>query len=269
VIRFNRAVEAFVGRQRQIILNLGCGAKVSPHCINIDRSLHLRIVRSPILYWLAKRTLSAERVQNLAKLECTIVVHDLTKGIPFPDKSVDVVYHSHILEHIDRNIFRDGQDPSDDRAVAFVRECRRVLRPGGVLRIVVPDFEKLCRRYLDHLARCEIEPAEHGEHDQAIFDVIGQEVMKEAPGSSKQRPIIRHIENLFLGDARSRGQTHQWEYDKVNMKILLQHAGFDRIDFLDYETSHVADWDRIGLDRRDTGPGEEYRPGSLYVEAIR
>src|SRR5262249_2119777 len=103
--------------------------------------------------------------------------------------------------------------------------------------------------------------------DQAVFDVIGQEVMKEAPGSFRQSVIARHVENLILGDARRRGQTHQWEYDRINIKELLRFAGFDQIYFCDYETSGIPNWNELGLDREDGGG--EYRPGSLYVEAVK
>jgi SAM-dependent methyltransferase len=248
-------------------LNLGCGTKTSPGCINIDWSPHLRIARNPILYWLAQRILSGERLRHLEQLKCSIKIHDLRKGIPFPDNVVDAVYHSHLLEHIDRHISRDSQDLKNDPAIEFVKECRRVLRPGGILRVVVPNFEELCRRYLADLARCEVEMSKPGEHDQAVFDVIGQEVMKEAPGSSRQAPLLRRLENLILGDARRRGQTHQWEYDRINIAELLRHAGFELIHFVDYETSRIPDWNALGLDSTDGGG--EYRGGSLYVEAVK
>jgi SAM-dependent methyltransferase len=249
------------------ILNLGCGTKTSQGCINIDWSPHLRIVRNPILYWFAKRILSEERLRHLEQLKGSIRIHDLRNGIPFPDNTVDAVYHSHLLEHIDRHISRDSQDLKNDPAIEFVKECRRVLRPGGILRVVVPNFEELCRKYLAHLTRCEVEMPEQGEHDQAIFDLIGQEVMKEAAGSSRQSPLLRRLENLFLGDARQRGQTHQWEYDRINIAELLRHAGFELIYFLDYETSRIPDWNKLELDTTDGGV--EHRSGSLYVEAVK
>lgn len=67
-----------------------------------------------------------------------VVVHDLKKGIPAPAASVDAVYHSHVLEHIDR-----------DAVPGFFADIARVLRPGGVHRIVVPDLERYAHEYLD------------------------------------------------------------------------------------------------------------------------
>ena len=66
------------------------------------------------------------------------LVWDLRRPIPFPDESASAVFHEHLLEHLPVPV-----------AVGFLRECRRVLAPGGILRVVVPDFEKYMRSYVD------------------------------------------------------------------------------------------------------------------------
>jgi len=66
------------------------------------------------------------------------LVWDLRRPIPFPDGSASAVFHEHLLEHLPVPV-----------AVGFLRECRRVLAPGGILRVVVPDFEKYMRSYVD------------------------------------------------------------------------------------------------------------------------
>lgn len=67
--------------------------------------------------------------------------YDLRRGLPYEDNSFDGVYHSHVLEHIEPN-----------HAATMIAECNRVLRPGGVLRVVVPDLEGIARTYLETLA---------------------------------------------------------------------------------------------------------------------
>lgn len=243
------------------ILNLGCGAKTHPDCINIDWSIHLRIARNRVLRALSG-LLGKRRQAHIAALTANIVVHDLRRGIPCPDQSADAVYHSHVLEHIDRNL----SDPSRDPALLFIRECRRVLKPGGVLRIVVPDLECACRNYLDHTDACERDASAIAGHDRLVFHILGQEVLREAPGSASQRPSQRLLENLLLGDARRRGQTHQWEYDRFNLEHLLRRAGFSDIRAADYRTSAIPGWSAYGL---DVEGGAEYKPGSLYMEAVR
>jgi predicted SAM-dependent methyltransferase len=66
--------------------------------------------------------------------------YDLRKGIPFSDSSFDVVYHSHVLEHFSK---RAGSQ--------FLKECHRVLKSGGILRVAVPDLEQIARFYVEAL----------------------------------------------------------------------------------------------------------------------
>jgi len=90
-------------------LNLGCGSRYLPGWVNVDR----------------------------CPAEPSVMAIDLRRGIPFPDDSFDFVYHSHLLEHF-----------SKSEAGPFLRECLRVLRCGGVIRVVVPDLEQIARSYL-------------------------------------------------------------------------------------------------------------------------
>lgn len=63
---------------------------------------------------------------------------DVKLGLPFPTGCVDLIYSSHMLEHLS---YEDG--------LAFLRECRRVIRPDGAMRLYVPDAFKLTRMYAD------------------------------------------------------------------------------------------------------------------------
>ena len=49
----------------------------------------------------------------------------------------------------------------------------------------------------------------HIQHDDYVGAIIEQCVRKEAAGTSKQKNVRRFIENIILGDARKRGETHQ------------------------------------------------------------
>ncbi|MGH7175547.1 MAG: class I SAM-dependent methyltransferase [Minisyncoccia bacterium] len=70
------------------------------------------------------------------------VIHaDLLKGIPYPDAVVDEILASHFLEHLKLRT----------EAVPFLQECERVLKPGGVLSLITPDFAMLNRvRWFDY-----------------------------------------------------------------------------------------------------------------------
>lgn len=107
------------------ILNVGCGGNRLPEpFINID-SLKSQFHEDRPEY------------QQLA-LEKNYIDHDLRKGIPFSDGSVDGVLASHFLEHLDL------QD-----AWKFVAECYRVLKPEGVMVASVPNTSYF--REVNHL----------------------------------------------------------------------------------------------------------------------
>ena len=108
-------------------INLACGASYvsSPEWINLDFSPHGPDVQPA----------------------------DLLATLPIESGSADVVYSSHFLEHIPLA-----------RVNAFLGECLRILKPGGVLRLVLPDLENLCEEYLAQRRA--------GEHDKADFVVI-------------------------------------------------------------------------------------------------
>ena len=91
------------------LLNIGCGTCFHPSWTNLDL-----VAQAP-----------------------GIIEHDLCRGLPFSDESYDAVYHSHVLEHL---------APCDGQAL--LQECFRVLQPGGVIRVVVPDLEAIARTYI-------------------------------------------------------------------------------------------------------------------------
>jgi SAM-dependent methyltransferase len=96
------------------LLNVGCGHRFHNDWTNID----------------------------LESTDPSVQQHDITKGLPFEDQKYDAVYHSHVLEHL---------DPTDgDR---LLEECYRVLKPGGVLRIVIPNLEQIATLYLENHRR--------------------------------------------------------------------------------------------------------------------
>ena len=90
-------------------LNLGCGNRFCQTWTNVD--------------FISKNS--------------SVLKFNLVQGISFPDASFNVAYHSHLLEHF-----------SKAKALFFIQECRRVLRPQGIIRIAVPDLEQIIRSYI-------------------------------------------------------------------------------------------------------------------------
>ncbi len=125
-------------------LNLGCGSRYHPDWINID----------------------------IAPQGPGVICNDLSRGIPFPDTSCEVVYHAAVLEHLRR---------SD--AALFMGECYRVLRPGGIVRVGVPDLEKICRLYLAKLTAVlnDDKSAAH-DYDWIMLELFDQIVREKSGG---------------------------------------------------------------------------------------
>jgi len=127
------------------LLNLGCG-DCTPHgWENVDYAFGARLTRLPGFSALNRRL----RLFNL-DWDQRIRLHDLRKPLPWQSGSVQAVYSSHTLEHLSR-----------EQGRRLIEEAFRVLMPGGILRIVVPDLAQMVRDYtsgtvaadyfLDHL----------------------------------------------------------------------------------------------------------------------
>ena len=238
-------------------LNLGCSDRIAAGWNNVDFSWLLRLGRHPLLCALLHRTgmLSDQRYKRVRKLDAEMVVWDLRKGIPYADGAFDVVYHSHLLEHIDR-----------EDASVFLRECGRVLAPSGILRIVVPDLERLARRYIHALD--EIDAAGmRGVRTQALYDMIDQMIVRTPTYRRNQPMLVRLLEHVFIGDTARAGILHRWMYDRISLQELLESSGFAQVRIQAHSSSQVAGWNEFLLDVEVDG--NSYKADSLYVEATR
>jgi predicted SAM-dependent methyltransferase len=65
---------------------------------------------------------------------------NLLKPFPYPDNSFNVVYHAQFIEHL-----------SLAKGLDFIRECFRVLKPNGIMRVVTPDLQGQVTVYLNNL----------------------------------------------------------------------------------------------------------------------
>jgi SAM-dependent methyltransferase len=116
---------------------------------------------------------------------------DATKCIPLPDSSVEILYSSHMMEHLDRK-----------EVESFLKEARRILCKNGIIRIVVPDLRKLIDKYLAD-----------GDSD-AFIEKTGM-----APKNPKT--LIDRIGYCLTGERR-----HRWMYDGPAVVRLLVSMGF-------------------------------------------
>lgn len=242
--------------------NLGCSGRVCAGWTNIDFSLLVRLGRYRLFCKALYRfgILDKARYERMYKLAGEIIVWDLRNGIPFPDKAFDVVYHSHLLEHIDRETAPD-----------FLKECYRVLKPGGRLRIVVPDFELLSRRYIELISKIDsgekVLVGNAKQLESAVAAMIDQMVTR-VPRDRAERPaLIRLLEHLFVGDTANNGAMHRWMYDRYSLRSILEQAGYIEVSGYSANESAIANWNSFGLDLEPDG--RAYKADSLYMEATR
>ena len=209
-------------RDGRVMFNIGCGVRMNREWNNVDFSHLVRLRRHMTLARLLHRTkiLSDLRWNRLPSIDPEVIVHDLRKGIPAPDDSVDAVYHSHVLEHIDREI-----------APVFLRECLRVLRPGGVLRVVVPDLEKSAEDYLRAISELDSGLQEGLDHLNAATEFLFAQMVVRENGATRLQPRpVQVIEKLVRGDACKDGEAHRWMYDRYSLGDLLRRRGLPRTD---------------------------------------
>ena len=133
------------------LLNVGCGKCVHSAWTNIDLVAATPEVRA----------------------------HDLRKGLPYDDGVFDGVYHSHVLEHL-----------TPDAAKDLLSQCHRVLRVGGILRVVVPDLEGIAKGYLETLTQAADEPTDSrlAKHRWMTLEMIDQ-MTRQASGGLMGRTI--------------------------------------------------------------------------------
>jgi SAM-dependent methyltransferase len=243
-----------------VILNLGCGSKTAAGCVNIDWSLYAILQKYPLLRQVVSPLIGQQRRVRLDGMAGEITAHNLRKGIPFADNSVDAVYHSHMIEHIDREFVEP-----------FFREVARVLKPGGVHRFATPDFGELGRLYvasIDRLAgMTTIGDEDMIAHEARIAEMIEQSVRRDAGSAAGQGAVRRTAERILVGDARRRGETHHWAWDEFNARFVLRNCGFAQIAKKSMDQSDIPGWAGFGLER--DGAGHEYKPGSLYMECVK
>ena len=138
------------------LVNVGCGRRCHPAWCNLDL------------------TASAPGV----------IEHDLRQGLPFADNSCDAIYHSHVLEHL-----------KPDDADRLISECFRVLKPGGILRIAVPDLEGIARQYVSSLEAAAADPARAADHEWMTVELLDQMVRTQSGGRMRSYFDDEHLPN--------------------------------------------------------------------------
>jgi predicted SAM-dependent methyltransferase len=177
-----------------IRINLGCGRTPVKGWKNIDNSYSVRLSRIPLLPSLLLRTgiILQDQFDYLRFVSTQNIEYgDIIKGLKIDSSSAEVFYSSHVLEHLDRR-----------EAGIFLQEARRVLAPGGVIRLVVPDLALIIDKY----------------NRNRDADAFVTEIYLAQP---KPRTWTQRLRAVVVGS-----RIHQWVYDGESLCNLLKQHGF-------------------------------------------
>ncbi|HXY61968.1 MAG TPA: methyltransferase domain-containing protein [Nitrospirota bacterium] len=139
-----------------------------------------------------------------SKLADVDLVWDVSMGIPVDDATCLFIYCEHLIEHL-----------TAEQGARFLRECNRVLRAGGVLRIATPSLDHM----IDKICR----------GDWRDQDWLSQPEYRFIQTRAEMLNIAFH----WWG--------HQWLYDREELHRRLKEAGFRSIDDLAWGTSNNAE----------------------------
>lgn len=196
-------------------INVGCGPFPTPGWTNIDNSPSALLRRLPVGWLLgdARRAVwKAARTQDVRYGSAT--------RLAFSDASADVIYTCHMLEHLSRTA-----------SIRFLHECWRVLCPGGIVRIAVPDLAQAARRYIE--------------------DGDAEGFLERLMLVDERRRIRRAVR--FTG--------HRWMYDCNSLRQRLSDVGFRDVVVLPPGVTTIEDPGALNLREREDD--------SVYVEARR
>lgn len=187
------------------LLNIACGGRYHKDWINID--FHA----------------DSNQVQKV----------NILAGLPFKDNSYDVIYSSHFLEHI-----------SSLQAKVVLTEINRILKKDGILRLVVPDLENICREYLQILEKVNKNDNNlivGKKYSWIIIELLDQLVRVDSGGEMRRifqevstnndKDLAEYILNRVGDDLLSSNKTNRTRsitLDKIKNKFLYHYLRFIR-----------------------------------------
>lgn len=176
-----RIIEQYLANRSVRKLQLGSGTNVLPGWLNTDGAM----------MWLGN------------------VYVDLREPLPFPDEAFDFAFCEHTIEHIH---YADAR--------AFLRECRRVVKPGGILRITTPDLQS----YLQLFA-----VPRRPEDERVLAALYDNWILPGFHEARHYRPLTATPDPVFVLNDLFRNYEHCFVYDAPTLRAVLIDAGFSAV----------------------------------------
>lgn len=197
--------------ERTLFVNLGSGPHAQDGWQNLDKSPSLTLSRIKPLRSLLHRV-GLVGSSSMVDWSPNVIRADLRKPLPYGDCEVSAIYSSHALEHL---YFADAQE--------LLKECLRVLRQGGVLRLALPNF-----------------------HDIATEAIDGLELQERLNSHPLARPRGRRRLQSILS-----ASNHRWQPTSKLVESMLLTAGFRVVTFPTFREGQLPDLREI--ETRETG----------------
>ncbi len=156
---------------------------------------------------------------------------DATKRLPLPDNSVEVLYSSHMIEHLDR-----------EEMNRFLSEVMRVLKPGGIVRLAFPDIHWQVAQY-----------QEHRDADRFVeYSLMTQ---------PRPRSLSERLHYIVVGSRH-----HLWMYDGESLSRLLNQRGFINALPMPKGQTKITDPGPLDLNERshESGYAEAEKPAGIH-----
>jgi len=148
---------------------------------------------------------------------------DATKGIPYKNNEVDLIITSHFMEHITRQ-----------EGTQFLKECFRVMKPNGIIRIAVPNMKLITQYYLE--------------------DASFKNTFKENEGVKNSEDITEAYWNFITAG-------HKTAYDEDSLGKKMKEVGFIEVNKSLFGQSRSPE---IKSETKDM-----FEDHSLYMEAVK
>ena len=210
-------------------INIGCGKTPTEGWINFDNSPSIMLANSLPKYFFAKifGFLNKEQIENINwNKKNKIFFADAKKKIPLPNDSAECIYTSHMIEHLSR-----------EESISFLNEAFRVLEPGGILRISVPDLKLAVNSYIQ---------------TQDADNFMEKILLAPPPINTIKEKI-----SLFFTGYRQ----HQWMYDEKSLSKLIKKVGFRKILICKAGETNILNPHNLNLYERSDE--------SVYVEGLK
>jgi SAM-dependent methyltransferase len=183
-------------------LNVGSGPADAAGWTHLDGSWQAKLAGHRWLLPLGRLLLK----KDIGHWPSAVKYCDVHRGLGVGSNTVAVVYASHLLEHLHRV-----------DALRFLGEVKRSLRPGGVVRIVVPDVAAIVGWYLEHRSQSAAStPGPKSSSSDLLMDLM---LLRPRQRPNGRGPVawVRRATTLH---------EHKWMYDAEGLRALFAEAGF-------------------------------------------